>query len=112
MIDAGETPVEDQQAQNDEAIGKEFLLIQPFRNEQKCIEIIKSDQQDIVQNKKGGKIPLGEEREIPRSRIEYEGYHQEADPGCYVNDQLNDPFFQHGRSHNWQIEAKYTISAS
>jgi hypothetical protein len=111
MIDAGETPVKDEQAQNNESIDQELLFIQPFGNEQKGIEIVKCYQQDIVQNKKGGEISFGEEREIPRSRIEYEWDHQKANPGCYMYDHLNDPFFQHGRSHSLQIEAKYIISA-
>ena len=48
VIDTGEASVENEQAQNDESVDKEFLFVQPFGNEQKGIEIIKGDQQDIV----------------------------------------------------------------
>jgi len=112
MIDAGEASIEDKQGYNNESVDKEFLFVQPFGDEQKGIEIIKGYQQDIVQNKEGREISFGKEREIPRSRVKYKRDHQKADPGCYMNDHLNDPFFQNRRSHYLQMEEKYVISPS
>lgn len=94
MVYAREATIEDDQAYDDEPVGKEFLFVQPFGDEQKDIEIIKGYQQYIVQNKEGGEISFREESEIPRSRIEHERDHEETDPGCNMNDQLDDPFFE------------------
>ena len=61
MVDAGEASVKDEQAQNDEAIDKKPLMVQPFGDEQVRVQIIKGYQQDIVQDKKGGEIALRKE---------------------------------------------------
>jgi hypothetical protein len=61
MVYAGEASVKDEQAQYDDPVDKEFLMVQPFRYEQVSVEIVKGDQQDIVQDKKGGEIAFSKE---------------------------------------------------
>ena len=67
-------------------------MIQPFGDKEKGVEIIECDEQDIIQNKKGGKIPFREEGKVPRSWVEHERNHEKAEPGCYVNDDLYNSF--------------------
>lgn len=89
MIDPGETAVEDQQAQDGDAVDGEFFSLQPFRYEEIGIQIIENDQQDIIGDEEGRKIPLFKKGEVPRSWIEYKGDYEEADPGCCVYDDLD-----------------------
>jgi hypothetical protein len=61
MIYTWKASVKDEQAYNDETIDQEFLMVEPFRYEQMRVEIVKGNQKDIVQNKKGGEITFCKE---------------------------------------------------
>ena len=89
MVDPGEAAVEDQQGQDGEAIDGEFFSFQPFRYEEIGIEIIEDDQQDVIGDEEGRKVALFKKGEIPGPWVEYEGYYEEADPGCCMYDDLD-----------------------
>jgi len=61
MVYTWEASVKDEQAQYDEAVDKELFMVQPSGDEQIGVEIVKDDQQDIVQDKKGGEIAFRKE---------------------------------------------------
>jgi hypothetical protein len=82
----------------DEGIGKEFFMIEELRNDQVGIDIIKSDDEHAVHDKKSGKISFRKKRIIPfpGPGIEYEGQQQETGPCRDMNDDLYGNFFQNG----------------
>src|ERR1700722_18929615 len=98
VINAGQESIEDQQRQDDEGIRKEFLFIQQLRDDQMRIDVIKGNDEQAVDDKKGRKIPFGEEGKFPfpGPGIEYEGQEQETVPCSNMNDNLSGNFFQNG----------------
>jgi hypothetical protein len=98
VINAGKKTIEDQQYKGDEGIGKEFFMIEELRNDQVGIDIIKSDDEYAVHDKKSGKISFRKERIVPLSRpgVKDEGQQQETGPGRDMDDNLYGNFFQDG----------------
>jgi hypothetical protein len=110
MIDAWEASIEDEQGQYDESVDKEFFIIQPLGYEKVGIEIIKCDQQAIIQDKKNGKISFREKSKIPRPPIEHKRDQQEASPGRDVNNYLYNSFLHiHIKSMGHECSSRNNI---
>ena len=72
MIHPGDAPIKNQQAEYDQAVKKEFFMFQQPGYEQVGIEIIKGDEEDIIQYEKSEKIFFRKEAHIPGSGIKNE----------------------------------------
>ena len=88
MIDPGHTSVKDQQAEDEQAIAQELLLIQQLWNYEISIQVIKSDDEQAVYDEKGRDISCFEKRVALGTWKKGKGQHQEACPCCDMNDDL------------------------
>jgi len=94
LIQPGHTPEKDHDPDNDQIIGKNLVFFQQARKQQMRIEIIEPDKEEVTDEKERRNRLFGNERRIYRSRIKYQGKHQEAAPRGNVCNNLRSFFIQ------------------
>ena len=89
-VDMRHEPIKDQQYHDHDGIGQELFPIEELRDDQVGIDIVKSYEEGIVDNKISRRVSFREDIDIARPGIEYKRQRQEAGPGGDVDDDLND----------------------